>query len=330
MKSRRVSALLALALAGVACPLKGTVAPPVVTPTIEPERPLDRADLELDLQKSIRETYSALSKGYDESYLEFLAHDQRLVLVDVGPTDVMVGFAESAVAQTRRFPDRGHQVHSKRLEVHVSADGTAGWSFDELSYRVLHEGRRVIIPMRATAAYERRGGRWLLVQQHVSYGIPDDELWAYAASGRPGTPKLLGDFTAPGVASGEVRAIMKDVLAGGEPPFGETALVIGTDSDIEYRGPAAIAHASLRGLFGERPVVAKDLRVKASATGQIAWAAADLVVTGEWEGKPAELPVRVTWILERQTGGYRVVQMHVSVPVTADELSLRALGVTLT
>src|SRR5690349_18382816 len=145
----RLPALILLLAAG--CPV-ARVAPPPPPPAFAPERSMDLDELREALEKTIREPYQALSKGYEEGYLEFLAHDQRLVLIDVGAEDVMVGFADRAVNQTRQFADKGQTVVSKRLEVHVSPDGTAGWSFDEISYRVLHEGRRVIIPMRATAA----------------------------------------------------------------------------------------------------------------------------------------------------------------------------------
>jgi len=167
----------------LACrPPGGSTRPPPVVPE-DPDANMDRKALAADLAATIREGYLALSGGYEEAYLDGLARDKRLVLIDVGPDDVIIGFPDpenerNACKFRNQFIDRQPTVVSKRLEVHVSADGTAGWSFDEISYRILHEGRRVLIPMRSTGVYERRNGRWLLVQQHVSYGVPDAEIWA--------------------------------------------------------------------------------------------------------------------------------------------------------
>ncbi len=312
--------------------------PPVVQP-LSPEDPtdrtLDRVALERDLEITIRESYASLSGGYDEAYLDGLARDRRLVLIDVGPEDVLVGFDAKACKMRQQFEDRRVEILTKRLEVHVTADGTAGWSFDELSYRILHEGRRVIIPMRSTGVYERRNGRWLLVQEHVSYGVGDDELWDYAAARHAGTPAPLENWTSPGAPAAQARALLERAASGGEGGVisepDVVALVVGSDPDAEWRGAEAVAHGSLRALYGEdKTFKVRDLRVKTSATGELAWAAANVVVGAMREGQPVILPVRVTWVLEQRAGAWRVVQMHTSVPVPASELSLRVFGTAIT
>ncbi len=294
---------------------------------------MDRTALARDLEVTIREAYAALSDGYEERYLDGLARDRRLVLIDVGPEDVLVGFDVKACRICQQFDDRRVELRSKRLEVHITADGTSGWSFDELSYRVVHEGRRVIIPMRSTGVYERRNGRWLVVQQHVSYGVPDAELGAYAAAGRGGRPLPLESWTAPGEPAAQARAVLETAAGGGDAALatGDATLVLGSDPDAEWRGPAAAAHGSLRSQYGDdKKFEIRDLRVKTSATGQLAWAAANVIVASQYEGKPVSLPLRITWVLEHKDGVWRVVQLHTSVPVPAEELSLRVFGTSIT
>jgi len=312
-------------------PKRAALAP---TPVLDEsgERGLDRTALARDLEITIRESYASLSGGYDEAYLDGLARDRRLVLIDVGPEDVLVGFDAKACKMRQQFEDRRIEVISKRLEVRVSDDGTAGWSFDELSYRILHEGRRVIIPMRSTGVYERRNGRWLVVQEHVSYGVPDDELWDYAAGKRAGSPAPLDSYTSPGEAATRARALLERAAGGGTVPLSETGvLILGSDPDAEWRGPAAGAHGSLTALYGpDKSFQVRDLRVNTSATGQLAWAAANVLVSTTVEGKAVGLPVRVTWVLEQRDETWIVVQMHASVPVPASELSLRVFGTAIT
>jgi ketosteroid isomerase-like protein len=328
-------ALVLLAGAAAACTRKPPVRQP---PPPEDTGPAsdDRAALEKDLATSIRESYQALSDGYEEAYLESLARDKRLVLIDVGPEDVLVGYDTTACQLRRQFLDEPAQFVSKALEVHVSDDGTAGWSYDEISYRVLHEGRRVIIPLRATAAYERRGGRWLLVQQHVSYALTDDELWTDAAEGQLTAPAALGDWTAPGDDALAVRDVVEHMVNDTDDTRAkhiiddDRLLVVGPEPDLELRGKAAVDRATVRALFGyDNQVRLRDLRVKASATGTVAWAAANIVVdNGKDGGEHATLPLRATWVLEKKGGVWRVVQLHVSAGITQQQLALKAFGST--
>ena len=336
----RARSVIVLAFAGCAACAAWTGCTPrrVAVPTTpilddSGERGLDRSALARDLEITIRESYASLSGGYDEAYLDGLARDRRLVLIDVGPDDVLVGFDAKACKMRQQFEDRRIEIISKRLEVHVTTDGTAGWSFDELSYRILHEGRRVIIPMRATGVYERRNGRWLLVQEHVSYGVADDEVWDYAAGKHAGTPAPLDSYTSPGDAAGKARALLERAAGGGESPLGDgaTTLVLGSDPDAEWRGADAVAHGSLGAIYGaDKGYQVRDLRVKTSATGQLAWAAANVIVSSTVEGQPIGLPLRVTWVLEQREDTWRVVQVHASVPVPASELSLRVFGTAIT
>jgi ketosteroid isomerase-like protein len=332
---RRPLAAFVAFVALAACTAPQAPATQATTPTDDTaDRALDRAALAHDLETTIRESYASISGGYDEAYLDGLARDRRLVLIDVGPEDVLVGFDARACTMRQQFQNHRVEILTKRLEVHISEDGTAAWSFDELSYRVLQEGRRVIIPMRSTAVYERRNGRWLLVQEHVSYGIGDDEIWAYAAAQHMGLPAPLENWTSPGEAAATVRALLEGAAAGGDVPLADAdagTLVVGSDPDAEFRGPAALAHASLRSLYGDdKTFKLRDLRVKTSATGQLAWAAANVVVGGTVEGAAVSLPLRLTWVLELRAGAWRVVQVHASVPVPASELSLRVFGSVVT
>jgi hypothetical protein len=73
-----------------------------------------------------------------------------------------------------------------------------------------------------------------------------------------------------------------------------------------------------RGAFHRR-VRTSGLRVQVSRTGNVAWAAGNLV---EGSG-PAQ---RASFVLERRGGEWRVVQSHMSVPLTREQLAERVFG----
>lgn len=327
-----VASIAAAAACGRGPSVKNPQLPGMDDPFLGGNEP-DRAELEADLATTIRESYRAQSGGFEEAYLDGLARDKRLVLIDVGPDDVVIGYDPVACWARRQFSEREVEIVSKALHVGLSADGTVGWSYDELSYRVMHRGRKVIIPLRSTAVYERRAGRWLMVLEHVSYGIPDEDAFADAAAGRAVTPAALGDFTAPGREAAEVRDILERLIADTDDArvhhvsADEDVVILGSDPDREIRGALVADFATVRALYGyDATVGLGDLRVKSSTTGQVVWAAGNLVVRGTWRDQEAVLPVRATWVVEKRGEAWQVVQMHVSVPVTRAALSERVFG----
>src|SRR5206468_2457550 len=139
-------------------------------------------------EAAVRDSYHLLGEGYDSVYLDTLAHDTRLVLIGVGPDDILLGYDAGAAAARRLFGEEEYELVSKDLEVHVAEDGCCAWVHDDLSHRVLRGHRRATIPLRMTAAYERREGRWVKVLEHVSYGIADAEAVARATPVKPSFP----------------------------------------------------------------------------------------------------------------------------------------------
>jgi ketosteroid isomerase-like protein len=294
----------------------------------------DRAALADDLEMTIRESYRAISGGYDEAYLDGLSRDPRLVMLEVGPSP-LVGYDPAVCALRRQYEERVEFV-SKRLNVHISLDGSVGWADDELSYRVYHNGRRAIIPLRATDVFEMRAGKWLVTQEHVSYGIPDDEAAAETAAGKAAVPQPLDEYTSPGDAAKEVHDLLLRLVADADDTrtdhvsIEDGTIMIGVDPDRVLTGKELSAASTIRALYGySAKVSAHDLRVKLSATGTVAWAAANVSVETTHDEKPITLQLRATWVVEKnEKNVWRVMQTHVSMPICRDELAVRAFGDT--
>jgi ketosteroid isomerase-like protein len=311
---RRAAALL-VALAGCSAAARSGAqkAPPPAAPEkIDREAALD------ELEAKIRDGYRSLGQGYDNVYLETLAHDTRLVLIGIGGRDVIVGFDPRALDLLRLFHDDDYELISKDLAVHVAADGCCAWMEDDLAYRVPRGHRRAIVPLRSTAAFERREGRWVRVLDHLSYagGEADEESAPFAAS------------TPPGDLGAHVRDLLLARIADTAEARASVVLyddvvVIGPNPGQELRGKAVGELESIRNLAGAETVEPVALRVELSTFGTVAWAAAVLKLGGAGGATTA----RATWVLEkRDPADFQVVQLHVSLPAARDALAREIFG----
>src|SRR5262249_38986780 len=208
---------------------------------------------------------------------------------------------------------------SKDLHVHIGDDGATGWVDDALSYRIVVGGRRAIVPERATAVYERRDGRWIEVQGHVSYPVPEEDWFA----SRPQSAKLPTS-AASGVFAEDVRQLVAGLIA--DRP--EALPAIAADDEAVLIAPHAIlrgrdiaAHPTPGALFGAA-VDPISLRVDVSASETVAWAAALLRISG----KRGDATARATWVIVKRGGALRVVQTHLSLPVDGAALAHGLLG----
>jgi hypothetical protein len=308
-------------LAAVACGGKATPRPPIDPGTGSVAR-LDRDLVENELRVAILDGYRLLAQGYDNVYIDGVARDDKLLLFDVGPEDIVVGEPARAAAVRALFPGEDFEIVSKDLEVRLSQDGSCAWTYDDLSTRVVRDGRRAIFPLRATTLYERREARWVKVLEHVSYASTLEEA---GARGLLLDVKLIDD--APqGEAGARVRDRVASLLA--SAPRGAIAAdarLVAYDARV-IEGAAAAELPTVRALFGpDYSVEPAGLRVVLSTTGSVAWAAALATV----RGPAGTFTARATWVLEQRDGELRVVQTHVSVPIPDADLAAAAWGVTV-
>ncbi|MFH0903502.1 MAG: nuclear transport factor 2 family protein [Pseudomonadota bacterium] len=296
------------------------------------ERTSNEERLQKDLRATVLESYELLSGGYDEAYLDGLARDRRLLIIDTMPEDLVVGFSSAACDVWRRLSGERREIVSKALTINLSADRTMAWTYDELSYRVVRQGRRLFIPLRATAVYEHRSGRWLLVQQHISYGMPIDWIVSAAAAGTLPNPARLRSRISTGSAAAEIKDVLLAVLSDTNHEWSryqsteDDAWFIGVDPEQEYRGSSLAGRHPVDTMFGEKMAVQVDgIRIQLNRSGSVAWAAANLFAIGDASGWPLRIPLRATWVLERRSGGWQIVQTHFSVAMSRKELETQVL-----
>jgi len=298
-------------------------------------------DLRRDLEATVLEGYSQLSLGNLEAYGDTVAEDEPVVLIRLGPRDVHVGMKADAELAAFRL-DPCVEVLSKNLEVHLSEDRSVGWTFDDVSCRVPDpfEGRRASIPLRITAVYQRHLDTWVLVQQHVSYGLPPNDVVAWERAGRLARPvdvphnvasddgvRRLVESTAQGIVVGKRRYRELKVAAD------EMSLVLWPGPTHEYHGPEILDAPQLEDLFG----VATELQARAMHVGlarnkKIAWVATNVQVNTIVSDDPVTIILRATYVFERRDasrGPWVQVQAHVSAPIVQADLSKRVFGIEI-
>lgn len=292
--------MLALALAGCSGP-KNQAATAGTDPIAVGERDL-RAGMKSELEDEILRSY----ERDEPPDIETAMLDPRIgpARIGVGPGDVLVG-SELVRAPSRWpldvDPRTPTEARSKRLEVHLAQDGTAAWSFDEISWRIHLCGRTAAIPLRMTALYTREGDRWVQVFEHLSFArVP--------APSRDGA--LRGASIKSAVVSSDLVDELSGVLSQGQfratrnasvVSTGPEAIMIGPDISDEWHAVDVLA-SNLSGLA----LRAEDRRVgtvgRTPGTATIAYWVGNFVATlparpGIAAGKAR---LRGTFVFERR------------------------------
>lgn len=269
--------------------------------------------------------------------------------IGVGPGDVLIG--DELVHAPSRYPlDLDNsvrtEIRSKRLETHLSADQTAAWSVDELSWRIPMCSRTAVIPLRVTSLYAHDGDRWVPVFEHLSYGHPvqprgDGKL--FGAKLRSTSGSDLADVLSRVLQTGLFRPTGRDpsVIASGPE-----SLVLGPGIDAEAHGLDAVSAAMVpSALRSEDRRVGTIGRVPGRAT--IAYWIGNLVT--DLPAQPGiaggKVRLRGTFVFEQRkidegASGPRcgsdaarcrwvLVQAHVSQPIDDDEIALSVFGTAL-
>jgi ketosteroid isomerase-like protein len=333
-----VAAGAAAAMLAAACS-GGAV--PATTGRPEPRADdVDDVDLARDLEATVLEGYSQLSLGNFEAYTDTMSDEGAIVFLEPSPDGVLIGPKRARSPNAYRISPCD-DVLSKNLEVHLSADRSIGWTFDEVSCRVPDpfEGRWASIPLRVTAVYQRNLDSWLLVMQQVSSPLTIDDALALARAGKLRKPKPVPSQGAPadGVPQ-TVRAVIAGLItdrAGARERKLATdagALLLWPGPADEYHGAAIADAPALEELFPDvvqvRPA---GMYVEVARNKKLAWAAADLEVHGAGDDT-APLALRATYLLERRDdapGLWTQVQAHVSVPIPTSVLTKRVFGLEL-
>jgi len=279
------------------------------------------AELRQDLESTVLENYSHLSLGNLDAYADSIA-EGLICLLGPRATDLVLDGSPLRGRRDRRLlRDRDIRMYSKNLELHLSKDGSAAWVADEISYRVPHQGREAALSLRYTAVFARKAGRWEMLAEHLSYPLAVDRVVTAARAERLPKPSKMGRVIAK---AAEVPAsIVRRMHAG---PADYRASVLSTaasalqwlpDTGAEYRGPAIGTAPRLGGLFGGKASFQRvGIIAQVTASETVAWVAEQSRLRVNVAGEEIVFPIQGLYVMVKSDGGWKVVQSHVSVPLT--------------
>ncbi len=291
---------------------------------------LGLGELRKTLESTVLENYEQLTYGNIEAFADGVASELDLQMAGVTPSDLLVGRSPAKLRKDRRlFQDRQPRILSKNLDVHLSKDGSVGWVSDEVSYRVDFEGREASIPIRSTAVYVRDVDRWVMAAEHLSYGLPIADILRLATAGElQQAAHLKTDFGGSRKRAAPLLGLVGSFIniGGAEVLAAKETLVLLPGQQQEFHDGDAPALAML---FGDRSTAAlREFRIQFAESKRVAWILASLAIRTEHNGDTVEVPLRASFVLEREgQGDWSIVQAHVSAPLLESQLSERVFGV---
>lgn len=291
-----------------------------------------RGRLLRELAEEVRESYQRTSLDATAAAAS-IDPSIGLVAIGVGPAELAVGLAPALRWPVTAVDGQPVALVSRALEVHLSADETVGWSFDEATLELAVCGRTAAIPIRIFQVHVRDSERWTLVAEHLAYA-PAMGTWLDAARGPEGG--RIPDALERQPESAAARAALAEAFApDGERALwdaGPDALAVWPDAVQVLRGGAVAAGPTLATALDASLVDLDGVRLALGPSRAVAIASATLGArTTQAGGEPLDLRLRATVVIER-TGDngaatWRVRGAMVSVPVSARELIARTLGV---
>ncbi|HEU4729048.1 MAG TPA: hypothetical protein VFT22_14185 [Kofleriaceae bacterium] len=357
--TRRAAALGVLACAVAACSSSSNRPATTHQETVPSEDEATRlAHLLGELQDDILTSY----ERDDPPDVDSGMIDPRIGTARLGvrPGDVYIaGEIKKAGSRWPLEVDRAMRtdVRSKRLDIQLSADQTAAWMSDELSWRIemCDEGRTAVIPLRITALYAHDGDRWIPVFEHLSFG------WTPRPSSDDAPPPRLIKTE---VVSGDLRDELSGVVWRGlfrVPHDSEvaaqdpSALALGPAADDEWRGAHVLDAQLPAGKLEDRRVGTVG-RTPGEATVAY-WIGTYVADVPARPGFAAgKVRMRVSYVFEKRRGpldghgsdqggrqscaaraGARspadcrwvLVQSHMAQPIPEDELTRQVFGTAL-
>jgi ketosteroid isomerase-like protein len=102
-----------------------------------------------------------------EGTLALLAQDPDMTIIGTGADENIVGIQQARTLLKRDYEQAG-EISVKLGTVTVSAAGAVAWVFADSTWQVKVSGQNMKHNWRWTLVMEKRQGKWLIAQSHLS------------------------------------------------------------------------------------------------------------------------------------------------------------------
>jgi len=133
-----------------------------------------------EVMKSLEGFFKAYAGRDMKGVLEHLVPDDDLTVIGTGEDEKRIGL-EAVKAQIERDWEQAEDISVELGRHSVSGGGPSSkeenvaWVAADCFYHARVGGQKVEMPCRMTAVLEKRKGKWLIAQSHLSMPYPEQE-----------------------------------------------------------------------------------------------------------------------------------------------------------
>jgi ketosteroid isomerase-like protein len=127
-----------------------------------------------ELAAVLQSIYTAISDGDSDALTGCISAREGLVFIGTDPDE---WFQDAATIKQMLKAQAGAGVKVRAGSIVAYEEGTVGWVADRGAF-VMADGTEV--PFRITAVFHRENGGWLLVQEHASIAVSNEEALGVA------------------------------------------------------------------------------------------------------------------------------------------------------
>ena len=126
---------------------------------------------EAEIEAAIRQFFYSMDTQDFETMERLVAHDPEMVHIGTDTGEIWRGWDDLCRATVEQFEGlEYYKAEIKDLQVNFSASGQVAWYSHLLDARIksIERDEQVWQGARFTGVFEKRGGRWVMMQTHVS------------------------------------------------------------------------------------------------------------------------------------------------------------------
>ena len=124
------------------------------------------------VESMVRDFYDAMKRGDAGALADLVADGDDVLTIGTDPEEWWEGHDRTAAVWKAQIEAMGGSIELVGGNPRAHESGDVGWFADRPSF-VLPGGTEV--PTRLTGVATREGGRWRLIQAHISMGVSNEE-----------------------------------------------------------------------------------------------------------------------------------------------------------